>query len=71
MDPVARSAAQRLKQQARIATHTSLWSLADDMDQLVDEDESAVNFEDGVTATPLPRQRTPGTGQGQSHNVSI
>lgn len=44
MDPVARSAAQHVAQQAHInaLSSTSLQVLSDDMDQLLDEDESAV-----------------------------
>ena len=63
MDPVARSAAQRLAQQARVTSdlgHNSLQILSDNRhsDHQVDENGRALSLVE-VTALPLQPQSTP------------
>jgi hypothetical protein len=76
MDPVARSAAQRLAQQARVATnldHNSLQVLSDNRhsDQQVDENASgpALSLVE-VTAPPLQPQSTPEPDDDENSDIS-
>ena len=82
MDPIARSAAQRVAQQAHIAgpnsTSIQIHSRADDREELMDDNSegSGEPFEDKVTAqvaqpTPVAQRTPPAMPVVQNFNSSF